>query len=66
MVESKRIDGEKTISIEAENGDIWRFSGFERVNVKLDNEIKEGSVLGSIGSSSGSSISIWIFDEEDI
>ena len=66
VVESKRIDGEKTISIEAENGDIWRFSGFERVSVKLDNEIKEGSVLGSIGSSSGSSISIWIFDEEDI
>lgn len=60
IIESKKIDGQKTISIEPEEGEIWRFSGFERVNVKLNDSIKKGGILGSVGSSSGSSISVSI------
>ena len=43
---------------ETEDGEVWRFSGFERVNVKINQSIKEGEVLGSVGTSSGSSIDI--------
>lgn len=62
VVESGRINGEKTISIETDEGEVWRFSGFERVNVKLSESIKKGRVLGSIGSSSGSSITVSVSD----
>ena len=58
--EAKRVEGKKTISIETEEGDVWRFSGFERVNVKLNQSVREGEVLGSVGTSSGSSIDISI------
>lgn len=56
--EAKKVEGKKTISIETEEGEVWRFSGFERVNVKINQSIKEGEVLGSVGTSSGSSIDI--------
>ena len=56
--EAKKVEGKKTISIETEDGEVWRFSGFERVNVKINQSIKEGEVLGSVGTSSGSSIDI--------
>ena len=58
--EAKRVEGKKTISIETEERDVWRFSGFERVNVKLNQSVREGEVLGSVGTSSGSSIDISI------
>ena len=58
VVQSGRVDGLKTISIETDEGEIWRFSGFERVDVRMNQKIKKGSVLGSIGQSTGSSISI--------
>ena len=58
VVEAKRVEGKKTISIETDDGDVWRFSGFERVNVKLNQNVIEGEVLGSVGTSSGSSIDI--------
>lgn len=58
VVQSGRVDGLKTISIETDEGEIWRFSGFERVDVRINQKIKKGSALGSIGQSTGSSISI--------
>ena len=58
VVQSGRVDGLKTISIETDEGEIWRFSGFERVDVRMNQKIKKGSALGSIGQSTGSSISI--------
>ena len=58
VVQSGRVDGLKTISIETDEGEIWRFSGFERVDVRMNQKIKKGSTLGSIGQSTGSSISI--------
>ena len=58
VVQSGRVDGLKTISIETDAGEIWRFSGFERVDVRMNQKIKKGSALGSIGQSTGSSISI--------
>ena len=58
VVQSGRVDGLKTISIETDKGEIWRFSGFERVDVRMNQKIKKGSALGSIGQSTGSSISI--------
>ena len=58
VVQSGRVDGQKTISIETDEGEIWRFSGFERVDVRMNQKIKKGSALGSIGQSTGSSISI--------
>ena len=58
VVQSGRVDGLKTISIETDDGEIWRFSGFERVDVRMNQKIKKGSALGSIGQSTGSSISI--------
>ena len=56
--QSGRGDGLETISIETDEGEIWRFSGFERVDVRMNQKIKKGSALGSIGQSTGSSISI--------
>ena len=58
VVQSGRVDGLKTISIETDEGEIWRFSGFERVDVSMNQNIKKGSALGSIGQSTGSSIFI--------
>ena len=58
VVQSGRVDGLKTISIETDEGEIWRFSGFERVDVRMNQKIKKGSALGSIGQSTGSLISI--------
>ena len=58
VVQSGRVDGLKTISIETDEGEIWRFSGFERVDVRMNQKIKKGRALGSIGQSTGSSISI--------
>ena len=58
VVQSGRVDGLKTISIETDEGEIWRFSGFERVDVRMNQKIKKGSALGSIGQSTGSSVSI--------
>ena len=58
VVQSGRVDGLKTISIETDAGEIWRFSGFERVDVRMNQKIKKGSALGSIGQSTGSSVSI--------
>ena len=58
VVQSGRVDGLETISIETDEGEIWRFSGFERVDVRMNQKIKKGSALGSIGQSTGSSISI--------
>ena len=58
VVQSGRVDGLKTISIETDEGEIWRFSGFERVDVRMNQKIKKGSALGSIGQSTGSSIFI--------
>ena len=58
VVQSGRVDGLKTISIETDEGEIWRFSGFERVDVRMNQKIKKGSALGSIGQSTGSTISI--------
>lgn len=58
VVQSGRVNGLKTISIETDEGEIWRFSGFERVDVRMNQKIKKGSALGSIGQSTGSSISI--------
>ena len=58
VVEAKRIEGKKSITIETEKGEVWRFSGFERVNVKLNQNIKEGDILGSVGTSTGSELNI--------
>ena len=58
VVEAKRIEGKKSITIETEEGEVWRFSGFERVNVKLNQNIKEGDILGSVGTSTGSEVNI--------
>ena len=62
VVEAKRIEGKKSITIETEEGEVWRFSGFERVNVKLNQNIKEGDILGSIGTSTGSEVNITLIN----
>ena len=62
VVEAKRIEGKKSITIETEEGEVWRFSGFERVNVKLNQNIKEGDILGSIGTSTGSKLNITLIN----
>ena len=62
VVEAKRIEGKKSITIETEEGEVWRFSGFERVNVKLNQNIKEGDILGSVGTSTGSEVNITLIN----
>ena len=62
VVEAKRIEGKKSITIETEEGEVWRFSGFERVNVKLNQNIKEGDILGSVGTSTGSELNITLIN----
>ena len=62
VVEAKRVEGKKSITIETEEGEVWRFSGFERVNVKLNQNIKEGDILGSVGTSTGSEINITLIN----
>ena len=62
VVEAKRIEGKKSITIETEDGEVWRFSGFERVNVKLNQNIKEGDILGSVGTSTGSEVNITLIN----
>ena len=62
VVEAKRVEGKKSITIETEEGEVWRFSGFERVNVKLNQNIKEGDILGSVGTSTGSELNITLIN----
>ena len=62
VVEAKRVEGKKSITIETEEGEVWRFSGFERVNVKLNQNIKEGDILGSVGTSTGSEVNITLIN----
>ena len=62
VVEAKRIEGKKSITIETEEGEVWRFSGFERVKVKLNQNIKEGDILGSVGTSTGSELNITLIN----
>ena len=61
-MEAKRVEGKKSITIETEEGEVWRFSGFERVNVKLNQNIKEGDILGSVGTSTGSEVNITLIN----
>ena len=47
-----RENGQKYVVVTDSDGDSYIYSGFERVIVKKNSRIKEGSILGSTGSSS--------------
>lgn len=56
VVAAGKENGMKYIVVEDSDGNLVRYSGFERVTVKLKERVKKGEVLGSIGSSSFSRI----------
>lgn len=53
---SGKENGMKYIVIEDSEGNSIRYSGFERVTVRLKDRVKKGEILGSIGSSSFSRV----------
>lgn len=53
---SGKENGMKYIVIEDSEGNSIRYSGFERVTVRLKDRVRKGEILGSIGSSSFSRI----------
>ena len=62
VISSNWVDGKKTISIETEEGEKWIFSGFERVDIKRGDNVKIGTVLGSVGAINSSMIEISLQD----
>ena len=58
VIEAGRENGRKYVIVLDNNGEAVKYSGFERVTVKVKAKVKEGSVLGSIGSSSDSTITL--------
>ena len=62
VIASNWVDGKKTISIETEEGEKWIFSGFERVDIKRGDNVKVGTVLGSVGAINSSMIEISLQD----
>ena len=62
VIASNWVDGKKTISIETEEGEKWIFSGFERVEIKRGDNVKVGTVLGSVGAINSSMIEISLQD----
>ena len=53
---SGKENGMKYIVIEDSEGNSIRYSGFERVTVRLKDRVRKGEILGSIGSSSFSRV----------
>ena len=62
VIASNWVDGKKTIFIETEEGEKWIFSGFERVDIKRGDNVKVGTVLGSVGAINSSMIEISLQD----
>ena len=62
VIASNWVDGKKTIFIETEEGEKWIFSGFERVDIKRGDNVKFGTVLGSVGAINSSMIEISLQD----
>ena len=62
VIASNWVDGKKTITIETEEGEKWIFSGFERVDIKRGDNVKVGTVLGSVGAINSSMIEISLQD----
>ena len=62
VIASNWVDGKKTIFIETEEGEKWIFSGFERVDIKRGDNVKAGTVLGSVGAINSSMIEISLQD----
>ena len=62
VIASNWVAGKKTISIETEEGEKWIFSGFERVDIKRGDNVKAGTVLGSVGAINSSMIEISLQD----
>ena len=62
VIASNWVDEKKTISIETEEGEKWIFSGFERVDIKRGDNVKAGTVLGSVGAINSSMIEISLQD----
>ena len=62
VIASNWVDRKKTISIETEEGEKWIFSGFERVDIKRGDNVKVGTVLGSVGAINSSMIEISLQD----
>ena len=62
VIASNWVAGKKTISIETEEGEKWIFSGFERVDIKRGDNVKVGTVLGSVGAINSSMIEISLQD----
>ena len=62
VIASNWVDRKKTIFIETEEGEKWIFSGFERVEIKRGDNVKVGTVLGSVGAINSSMIEISLQD----
>ena len=62
VIASNWVDRKKTIFIETEEGEKWIFSGFERVDIKRGDNVKVGTVLGSVGAINSSMIEISLQD----
>ncbi len=58
VIEAGREGGRKYVIVLDGDGEAVKYSGFERVTVKVKSKVKKGSVLGSIGSSSDSTITL--------
>ena len=58
VIEAGRENGRKYVIVLDNDGEAVKYSGFERVTVKVKSKVKKGSVLGSIGSSSDSTITL--------
>jgi murein DD-endopeptidase MepM/ murein hydrolase activator NlpD len=58
VIEAGRENGRKYVIVLDSDGEAVKYSGFERVTVKVKTKVKKGSVLGSIGSSSDSTITL--------
>ena len=58
VIEAGRENGRKYVIVLDGDGEAVKYSGFERVTVKVKAKVKKGSVLGSIGSSSDSTITL--------
>ena len=58
VIEAGRENGRKYVIVLDSDGEAVKYSGFERVTVKVKAKVKKGSVLGSIGSSSDSTITL--------
>ena len=64
VVDAGRENGRKYVVVLDSEGNAIKYSGFERVMVKVKTRVKEGTVLGSIGSSSDSSVTVSSVDVE--